>query len=424
MDIGDNPDYVHPEKKQKFAARTHPMAKHKSYPDFRPQPGQKETNWEETVASRQYRDTLGRLKTFFGRIHPGENLNLTSVLQAMMQGLKDAMEFEKPYRRALEKLGIELVLDQPEFKALKDAYEAGDFTIDAKLGVFGDLTNAKFSGEDEDEEADGPGGDEEDEADDEAEEPEALEAEAAEIVGDFSAEVEKRRFINAMIAGGAVSKNYAYQLVSNKLSKISPGLPTLYGLIMAGTEIGYFATPDSMVKMSAQGQETVAGSEEMEFNEGKPVIKVRAMIFPMLVQELAKGLLELASYDSLPKDPETARQVIDKADLADEEAWSMIMGRGLWTKFVEAIGADEDEVTMNLYNRIIQLEPAEFNQVMKTIQSGGPAAAELVKQMATEIRQDMENEEARGEEPETPEEDGGPGDDRGEFGFGGDAWKQ
>jgi hypothetical protein len=45
----------------------------------------------------------------------------------------------------------------------------------------------------------------------------------------FNLEVEKRKVINAMIHGGAVSKNYAYQLVSNELNAIDPKLLNLYG---------------------------------------------------------------------------------------------------------------------------------------------------------------------------------------------------
>ena len=435
MDLGGYPDMIHPERKRKFATREHPMAKNPAYPEFTPQPGQSETNWEEVVASGQYRDTLGRLVTFLNRIH-GEDakLDIKSIYQAMVVAVRDAMEMEKPYRRALEKLAIELIFEQPEFRKFKEPYEKGEFEIDAKLGVSGELGNILIGGEqgEEPEEGDEPEG-EEPEGEEQGEEPEGedeeqeQEAKAVEHFHDFDPEVMKRRIINAMIAGGAVSKNYAYQLFNKRLAKVNPNLPTLYGMAMAATEIGYFAMGDSEVSMAAQTPEAAGGSAEIdvpeESEEHVPVIKVRAMIFPMLVQELTKGLLELISYEGLPSDPSRAQEVIDKADLANEEAWAMIMGRGLWQRFVSAIGQDEDEITAHLYSRLIQLPTDEFNATMRTIQAGGPQAEQLVKKMAAELKADMEDEEReshgtfREQEP-GPEPEGG-----GEFGTDPDAWK-
>ena len=414
FDTGGHPDFVHGEKRQKFASREHPMAKNPAYPDFKAKPGQKEANWEEVVASKQYQDTLGRIKTFLGRLHgvePGAEgdgapeLNVATVTGAMFQALKDAMEMERPYRRSLEKLALKLVFEQPEFAMLKAPYEAGEFKIDMKLGATGDLTNAKIGGGEDEDEIGQPDPD--------------LELKAVEKLKGFDPEVEKRKFINAMIAGGSVSKNYAYQLFNDQLTKISPGLPTLYGMVMAGTELGYFVTSDEQVASAVQTPGAAGGSAEMETDGEVPVIKVRAMIFPMLIQELSKGLLELVSYEGLPKEAGRAKEVIDKADLADEEAWAMIMGRGLWMRFVDAIGLDSTDVTLHLYNYLIQLDTEEFNGIMKTIQAGGPEATKVVKGLIDQLRSDIEDEKhgEYKEEPQQAEPEGG------EYGLGGDAWK-
>lgn len=407
IDPGQNPDFIHREKKQKFSQRSHPMAKNPAYPEFKPQAGQKETNWEEVIASKQYQDTMTRLKTFFERVHgQGAEVNFQSIYGAMAQGLQDAMAAERPYRRALEKLAVQLIFEQPEFASLREPYESGQFKIDIKLGVGGDNANIRL-GDNEEEFA--------------TANPE-LENEAAEALNDITPEVLKRKVINAMIAGGAVSKNYAYQLYNDRFTKINPSLPSLYGLVMAGTELGYFAVGDESVRAAAQTPGAVAGSAEMETEGEVPTIKVRGMIFPVLIQELAKGLLELVSYEGLPQDDEAAKQVIDKADLADEEAWAMIMGRGLWMRFVNAIGMDETDVTMNLYNYLVQLPPKEFNATMKTIQAGGPEAEKLLKGLADQIRHDIESEK-HGDYQDSQGEEGGE-DSGGEYGLGGDSWKK
>ena len=416
IDTGGYADFIDPEKRQKMAKRTHPMAKNPAYPKYQAQPGQGPSNWEELLASEQYQATLQRITKFLadvdprrkdartGQPKPVRQGEIGSILQGMMMAVMQAMAIEAPRKEQLEHMAIELIFEQPEFKKLKASYENGDFSIDAQLGP-ARLENARLSSQAQ---AEAPG--EAEEAPEGAEAPEPPEApeEGAEPnvereeqamgeLGQFNLELAKRKVINAMIHGGAVSKNYAYQLVSQELSRIDPKLIGLYGLAMAGSELGYFAMPDSMAAQAMEHPELQGGSSEIDFGGGggeeesqKPVVRARGLIFPMLVQELAKGLLELVSYEGLPQDPQMAQDVIDKADLVDQESWAMIMGRGLWTRFVNALGGNEDEITMHLYNRIVQMPPEQFNRVMQAIQGGGKGATDTIKRLAQDLRMDME----------------------------------
>ena len=410
IDVGGYPDFIHPEKKTKMAQRSHPMAKNPAYPQYTPQAGGQVSNWEELLASEQYQATLKRLTKFLadvdprrkdaqGNPRPIRQGEIGTILQGMMMAVMKAMEIEEPNKERLEQMAIDLIFEQPEFKQLKASYENGDFTIDAQLGP-ANLENARLSpeqggpGEPEEEEApEAPAGQEEaPEGDVEREE------QAMDELSQFNMELAKRKVINAMIHGGAVSKNYAYQLISNELSQFSPQLMGLYGLAMAGSELGYFATPDAMAAAAMEHPELQGGSSEVNFEQGeegneKPVVRARGLIFPMLVQELAKGMLELISYEGLPEDPQMAQDVIDKADLVDQESWAMIMGRGLWTRFVNALGGDEDEITMHLYNRIVQMPPENFNRIMQSIQGGGKGATDTIKRLAQDLRMDMERQD-------------------------------
>ncbi|MHC4332177.1 MAG: hypothetical protein ACYSUV_00090 [Planctomycetota bacterium] len=407
LDTGEYADFIHPEKHQKLAQRTHPMAKNPAYPEHTPGEGEKQANWEELLASEQYQATLKRLTTFLNRM-AGKPENTAigrgdfgSIIMAMMTAIGTAAEIEAAHKEELERLAIELIFMQPEFKNMRQPYENGEFKIDAKLGD-ADLERAALSpeGEEDEEAAEAEGGEQPDVGE---------EAAAFERFQDFDPEVEKRKVINAMIHGGAVSKNYAYQLIPDELNGIDPRLLNLYGVAMAGSELGYFATPDQMARMAMGNPEQQGGSSELDFDQGDvPVVKARGMIFPMLVQELAKGLLELVSYEGLPEDPQRAQEVVDKTDFVDHESWAMIMGRGLWTRFVSALGGNEDEITMHLYNRMVQMPADKFNQIMRKIQAGGPEAQEVVKRLAQDVRMDIEAQERDDagygrEEEETPE---------------------
>ncbi|MGV0949118.1 MAG: hypothetical protein ACOYB3_00290 [Azonexus sp.] len=390
IDPGDYPDWVHPEKHEKIGQRTHPLGRNPAFPNWTPPEGSKSSHWEELLASEQYQATLRRLSDFINRSKPEgqrqplRRQDIGSVMQAMMSAVGQAMQMERPHANRLVKMAIDLIFEQPEFAKLKEPYQNGEFKIDAKLGP-GELGNATLSNDAQEEPEEGG-----EEQGGEAEEVER-EAQAADALADITPEIAKRKVINALIHGGAVSKNYAYQLVQTDLAAINPNLTTLYGIAMAGSELGYFAMPDSMAAMAKDNPDLAGGSSEVEFEEGNvPVVKARGLIFPMLIQELAKGLLELVSYEGLPSDPKMAQEVIDKSDFVDEESWAMIMGRGLWTRFVSALGGDQDEITMHLYNKIVSMPVDQFNQTMQAIQAGGPQAQAIVKRLAQEIRMDME----------------------------------
>lgn len=424
---GEYPDWIHPEKHTKIGQRTHPLGNNPAFPQNwqRPQ-GEKSEHWEALLASEQYQATLRRLNDFINRSRPqGQQRPLgrqdfQTVMQAMFGAVMQAVQMERPHANRLVKMAIDLIFEQPEFSKLREPYQNGEFKIDAKLGP-GELGNAILSPE-----VQGQEGEEETEGGDDPEQvdtPDEVEREAnaADQLADITPEIAKRKVINAMIHGGAVSKNYAYQLITQDLQAINPNLTTLYGIAMAGSELGYFATPDAMAAMAKDNPELAGGSSEVEFEEDNvPVVKARGLIFPMLVQELAKGLLELVSYEGLPQDPDMAREVIDKADFVDEESWAMIMGRGLWTRFVAALGGDQDEITMHLYNKIVQMPVDEFNQTMQTIQAGGPEANAVVKRLAQEIRMDMETQDRA----EAGFEGGGYGGDEGFQDADPDAWKK
>lgn len=397
IDTGEFPDWIHPEKHDRIGQRTHPLAHNPAFPDWTPPEGSRSPHWDALLASEQYQATLRRLNDFLNRSKPeGQRQPLRrqdfpTVMQAMFGAVTQAVQMERPQANRLVKMAIDLIFEQPEFSKLREPYQNGEFKIDAKLGP-GELANAalgpgvqEIGGEGGDEIEDIQGGEE-------GAEPEVeREAQAAQELGSLTPEIAKRKVINALIHGGAVSKNYAYQIVNTELDAINPSLTTLYGIAMAGSELGYFATPDSMAAMAKDHPDLAGGSSEVEFEEDNvPVVKARGLIFPMLVQELAKGLLELVSYEGLPSDPDMAREVIDRADFVDEESWAMIMGRGLWTRFVAALGGNEDEITMHLYNKIVQMPVDQFNQTMRTIQAGGDQASAVVKRLAQEVRMDME----------------------------------
>jgi hypothetical protein len=129
--------------------------------------------------------------------------------------------------------------------------------------------------------------------------------------------------------------------------------------------------------------------------DGVATVHAEAISFPVLVQELVKGLMELVALKGLPGGK--AAKVIRKDDFKSGEIYAMILGRQLWMNFVNQLDVNQQELAMMVYDKLVALPPAQFNQAMKTIQaaaSGSPqsksAAQQLMRKMIGELKADLD----------------------------------
>lgn len=380
MDTGSYPDVIDPGRKKKFATKKHPLAQNPAYPEFQPQAGHKASSYDEFLASGEYQDIVKKLNSYAGRLlgkdfKLGGRQDLFPLFQTFMTSLNKVKALEKSHRPALEKMAVDLVLDLPEFKAYREPIADGALVIRAKLQSSVKIPTLE-------------------EVDPEHDLLPKFEVQAAEIAKDLDLEVAKRRFINAMTQGSATSRNYAFHLVDDKLRAIDPSLVNLYGFVTAFAELQYFVVPDeAMFGGGGDGSGgEAAGFSRVTTEDGVPVIHAEAINFPVLVQEIIKGLMELTSRKGLPNDPKAMRHVVAKADLEDGETYSIILGRPLWRKILSQLELNEHDMAMFLYDKLVSMPAAEFNANMKAIQTGGAGARKVIQQLINEIKVDMEAE--------------------------------
>ena len=398
FDPGEFPDYIDPRMRDRLADRSHRYAQNPAYPDWTPGETDVPENWEELLASEQYRHSLAKMQTYLSRITGNAEYRVTGdnfmpFVHQMMAAVREATQIEAGHKKELERLAIQLIFEQPEFRRFKEPWQKGEFKIIARLG-FPDLSSTRTADEVEQDEEQPQ--EEQDWAANVDPEEEIRKAQEAE---DFNLEVEKRKFLNAMTQGAGISKNYAFAMLPNELNRIDPRLMNLYGLIMSTSEAAFFQMPEEEIAQASKGpKEQQAGGVDLSADEGGvPVIRATAQNFPVLVQEIAKGIMELVSRKGLPSDPVTAQRVIKKADLADDETWQIILGRRMWQRFINSIDASKDELTLFLADKVNELPPREFNALMQKLQAGGPEAERIVAGLIKEIEADLAREK---EEPE------------------------
>jgi len=210
-----------------------------------------------------------------------------------------------------------------------------------------------------------------------------------------NANVKKRRVLNAMNQGAAKKVNHMFHMVGDELTELNPRLLPNYKKLMSAADYMYFIVPD-MTKGVAGGLCECDYNTEDENGEIKPIIKVKANSFPVLIHELVKGVMEVLSSKGLPTEKNIAEYVLGKADFLHAEPWDMRLGPGIWGRFCDSIPDEDINLKHYVYSDLCQMEPIEFNSIMQEVlaktKKGKNLILDIVKNIKEEIKQDEFNE--------------------------------
>ena len=386
IDYGDGRERMSPDIEGKLKSQEHPLGGHQAFPDV-DKDGIPD-NFEELIASQRFQDVVQKVKDATGveNIDPQTFMSLQPML---MQAAQRILQIESQNKEVLENLAVELVVGEmgiPE----------GDLQFDAKLekpNMSGMQQKPKEKKKKK-----------------ELEFPNfEMEDEAAKRLQKLDLEKQKRRFINSLIQGSAKKAHYMYHLVNEKLNDINPDLVGLYSIVMSVNDLMYWVMPDMEGMIGGGGAEqAMAGKEELDLKTDPPTIKAKGLMFPILVHELYKGVMEYVSAHGLPSDPDMAQEVIGMEDTLPAEVWDLRLGPVIWEKFLEVypddfFDSDEQKRIKNyFYFKFVSLEAEQFLSLAKEILSGSQKGKDQVKKMIDEIVNQLKQEDyedASGEEP-------------------------
>jgi len=361
MELGDTPDSIHPTHKQSLERGTHALGRN---------PAAGNPQALERHAAGTYKSIIQNLQRY-GGIVPRNQRDSMRVSQDMFTTLQDVMQREQGHERELEQLAIETVLRLPEFKTLRSAVQDGSIKIEAQLGDVS-IENAAFS-------------------DEEQEAPEGFDV--PEIRTEYEEQFNKRKMLNTLTQGAAVANNYAYAYYSrDELAAIDPQIVRDYGKLMAYSEIGYFIQSPEVARAAAQAAGTAfqGGMARLRSDEnGSVVIEARALVFPMLVQEIIKVCMAYLSHND-EDDPQTRAYIKAHSDFIDDEQIQMQVGPNLYRQLIDAIGNDAAETMPFIHDHLTRLPAREFTEKMKALIDGTPEGKAWFRQLAQEIKSEME----------------------------------
>ena len=316
-----------------------------------------ENSFEETIMGERFNEVAKRYKRAF----ECDSIDNNDVMRNMMPLVYETMGLETKNRKKLVELAIKMVRE--EYDMGEDVVEIHAELTD-RINMEGTKKNPKPV-------------------------TVQMEFDNHDAMTNANKEVYKRRFLNAMTQGAAKKCNHMFHMVDDDLTNIEPRLANKYSKMMAAADYMYYIIP----KMENGVNGGVVRVQFPTASNPKAVIYAQAMVFPVLIHELVKGVMELLSAHGLPKDKKTGEFVISQADFLAAEPWDMRMGPGLWSRFTNAIEPDDFHLKHHIYSELAALPVDEFNVKMREVMANTTEGKKVIKDIVNEVNGALKEEE-------------------------------
>lgn len=203
-------------------------------------------------------------------------------------------------------------------------------------------------------------------------------------------EIYKRKLLNSLCVGAGMDLyKHIINFYESELNKLNPELIDLYNKILYINDYLLLTKEDLKItdknKLQMGVVEVRLGNEEL-----KTTIDVQSTIFPVLVIETIKGLMELFISHGLPKNRQEAMLILNKTDFIKAEPWNMRIGPELWKLLTMSFNDINSNEIPYLMKRISKLDVDKFNFLMKEVFAKTRKGKEIMSFMCNKAKDDMD----------------------------------
>ena len=364
---------------------------HRAPKDTRPKPGPANEGIMDKIVSRFKSEfdklhevdydkifdpeTVGKLKGSVSQRMQGKNP--MQIMGNMQQLAMQVMQLERGNEDLLEQLVYDIVYETfPYLEANSDVIE-----IDAKIVPQAEVKEALNSNSGE-EDIDDLSDEEEDQ-----------------MIADIEADLKKRRLINAITQGASTFSKSAPYVQQEYIDIIGgEGTTDKYrDLMQAALDMIDYMVGSGMAKQmgSSNLEDSSVGAESVfyDFEKEKWIIKARAIVFPVLILEIIKGMYEiigLFGFNDLERGEKTVAKV-DKITAEPEDiAYGQLIAKNLQdiiNKLDTNVSAEErDDFLQDIY----KLDNDDFIQLMTNVINNNVSSEQMnmLKGMFSQMRSD------------------------------------
>lgn len=326
-------------------------------------------------------ETLGKLKGSVSQRMQGKNP--MQIMGNLMQLAQQVIQLEQGSQDLLEQLAYDIIYEAyPYLKSNEDVIE-----IDAKIVPQAQVKEALQPNSPQEEDID-----------------ELSVEEEQEMMDDIAEDLKKRRLINAVTQGASTFSKSAHYIQQEYIDIIGgEGTSDKYrDLMQAALDLIDFAVGVGGMGMSGSNLESSAtGAESVfyDFEKEKWIIKARAIVFPVLILEIVKGMYEIIGLFGF-SDLERGEKVVKFTDKITNEPEDIAYGQLIAKNLQDLINKLEVNVTPeerdDFLQDIYKLENKEFIQLMTNIINNNVTSQQLnqLKGMFKQMRQDKTADDA------------------------------
>ena len=327
-------------------------------------------------------ETLGKLKGSVSQRRQGKNP--MQIMGNLMQLAQQVMQLEQGSQDLLEQLAYDIIYEAyPYLKSNEDVIE-----IDAKIVPQAQVKEALQPNSPQEEDIE-----------------ELSVEEEKEMMDDIAEDLKKRRLINAVTQGASTFSKSAHYIQQEYIDIIGgEGTSDKYrDLMQAALDMIDFM----VVRMGGNDDggddlsNSATGAESVfyDFEKEKWIIKARAIVFPVLILEIVKGMYEIIGLFGF-SDLERGEKVVKFTDKITNEPEDIAYGQLIAKNLQDLINKLEVNVTPeerdDFLQDIYKLENKEFIQLMTNIINNNVTSQQMnqLKGMFKQMRQDKTADDA------------------------------
>ena len=328
-------------------------------------------------------ETLGKLKGSVSQRMQGKNP--MQIMGNLMQLAQQVMQLEQGSQDLLEQLAYDIIYEAyPYLKSNEDVIE-----IDAKIVPQAQVKEALQPNSPQEEDID-----------------ELSVEEEKEMMDDIAEDLKKRRLINAVTQGASTFSKSAHYIQQEYIDIIGgEGTSDKYrDLMQAALDMIDFMVVRMGGNMGGGGDDlsnSATGAESVfyDFEKEKWIIKARAIVFPVLILEIVKGMYEIIGLFGF-SDLERGEKVVKFTDKLTNEPEGHAYGQLIAKNLQDLINKLEVNVTPeerdDFLQDIYKLENKEFIQLMTNVINSNVTSQQMnqLKGMFKQMRQDKTADDA------------------------------
>ena len=196
----------------------------------------------------------------------------------------------------------------------------------------------------------------------------------------------KRRFINALVQGGAYRYAQITDFYAEEFGQLNPNLLQLYKKIVTLNDYLLFNKKEKISDKNPNQASIV--EVELGRKGEKTVIYAQGTNFIFLLTETIKGFFELFASHGLPEDNKKAQYIIKQADFLLAEPWDLRMGVPLWDIITN--GVDDTKFMPYYFSILCELPVDEFNENVQEILAKTKRGNDYVSELINDAEKEFE----------------------------------